>query len=315
MKASRLVWSSLLVALVVPSTAGAQREKMTTALAAIGHVVVAQDVPATAKFEVVSIRPVADPSPFFKLSQANERLFHITSRGGLVGRADLRSMIILAYGVEPYERIVATRPDVSRLLEEQFEVRALPPEALSPPAREEVKAMTRHMLSERFGVKVRIDTELVRATVLRVIKPGVLGRGIRPAPDGCSPLPAGARFGVPEFANAYRRYCYVSFFDDRIRGTVTLDEFARAISFQAGRPILNRTDLAGLFAIDVAVAGTTFMRAAHSRLGSPLLGPTGEREAPAFVDALRDQMGLSTGTERQPIRLFVVEQAGPFIEN
>jgi uncharacterized protein (TIGR03435 family) len=286
---------------------------MTTA---IGHVVVAQDVPATAKFEVASIRRVADPSTSFKLWQANERLFHVTERGGLLGRADIRSIIILAYGVEPYERTVGAGPDVSRLLEERFEVRALPPEASSPPNHEEVKAMTRQMLSDRFGVRVRIDTELVSATVLRVIKPGVLGPGIRPAPEGCTRrLPPGARSSVPEFAEAYQRSCYLSFLDDRIRGTVTLDDFAYAVSFQAGRPILNRTGLAGLFAIDVAVARTSFMRDFPGRLGSPLPGPTGQREAPAFVDALRDQMGLSTRTERQPIRLFVVEQAGPFIEN
>lgn len=274
---------------------------------AIGHLVVAQGVPATATFEVASIRPVADLSPF--------PLFRITARGQLVGRAELRGIIHLAYGAEPYERTVAAVPDASRYLEGRFEVTALPPEAASPPSREDVKAMTRQMLAERFGLKVRIDTELVSTTVLRMIKPGVLGGGVRPTPGGCTPLPAGARPDVANFAEAYRRSCVLTFFDDRIRGTVTLDEFARAVSFQAGRPILNRTDLDGMFAIDVAVARTSYMRDAPARLGLPRLGPTGQSDAPAFVDALRDQMGLATRTERQPIRLFVVEHVGPLIEN
>jgi uncharacterized protein (TIGR03435 family) len=69
-----------------------------------------------------------------------------------------------------------------------------------------------------------------------------------------------------------------------------------------------------MFAIDVQVARESFVT--ERPVGQ--LGParsTGLNEAPALVDALRDQMGLSTSTERQPIRLFVVEHVEPLIEN
>jgi len=279
---------------------------------AIEQIIVAQGIPGTVRFEVVSVRPVGDEPFLFKLSEAGQRLFHITTRGGLVGRADLSSIIRVAYGLAGYERIVAAEPSASRILQEHFEIEALPPEAPSPPTRDQVQAMTRQMLADRFGLKVRLDSELTNATVLRVIKPGILGRGVTPAPSGCTQLPPRANAYDPKFAEAYVRKCGLSFFGDRIRGTVTLDEFTRSISALAERPILNRTGLEGMFAIDVAVADESWIPRPGS-LGGPLT--TGQTEAPAFVDALRDQMGLSAGTERQPIQLLIVEHVGPLVEN
>ena len=171
--------------------------------------------------------------------------------------------------------------------------------------------MTRHMLEERFGLKVRIDSETVTATVLRTIKPGMLGRGARQAPQGCSPLPADARPGNATFEQAYLRSCVLTFFDNRLRGTVTLQDLARTLTAFAWRPILDRTDLTGLFTFDVAMASAS--------LTPQALGPMGaaveQSDAPAFVDALRDQLGLSARKERQTIRLFVVDSVGPFVPN
>jgi uncharacterized protein (TIGR03435 family) len=178
-----------------------------------------------------------------------------------------------------------------------------------------VKAMTRQMLAERFGLRVRIDTELVSATVLRMIEPGVFGRGLRPAPEGCSELPSGVNPYDPTFAYLYLRTCNLTFFDGRFRGIVSLDDFARSVSASAGRPILNRTGLEGLFAFNATIDMTTLHQDVPSSMGRPLprLAQSG---AQAFVDALRDQMGLSARTEeRQPIRRFVVEHVGPLVEN
>jgi len=167
------------------------------------------------------------------------------------------------------------------------------------------------MLAERFGLKVRIDTETVTTTVLRTIKPGVLGRGARRAPEGCRPLPAGASPYNTKFDEAYLLSCVLTFFGDRLRGTVTLQDFSRTLSALARRPILDRTDLTGTFTIDVSVASPTLIPDA--------LGPLGvskeQSDAPAFVIALRDQLGLSARRERQPVRLFVVEHLGLLIPN
>lgn len=268
-------------------------------------VVVAQRVLPTTRFEVTSIRPVESSSA---------GLIRITPNGQLVGSSTLKNLIVLAYEVDPYERVVGVEPAVSRALEERFEVNALPPESSRLPSQKEIRTMARQMLEERFGLKLRIDSELVSATVLRVIKAGVFGPGLRPAPEGCVRLPPGTNLYDGKSTETLRRNCMVTMFG-RTRGTVTLDEFARVISFAARRPILNRTGLEGLFAIDVAFDIRSLAEEVPSRLGARVPGPADQSDAPAFVDALSAQMGLSARTERQSIRLFVVEHVGPLVAN
>ena len=275
------------------------------------HVVVAQGVSAPATFEVVSIRRVAESTELSSPPRILERVLRITETGRLVGRADLRNIVRLAYRTEPHERVITAEPDASSSLEEHFEITAVPPQSASPPNREDVRAMTRHMLAERFGLKVRIGSETVTATVLRTIKPGVLGRGARQAPEGCSPLPADARPSNAKFDKAYLRSCFLTFFDHRLRGTVTLQDLARTLTAFARRPILDRTDLTGLFTFDVSMASASLIPQALGPLGAAVE----QSDAPAFVDALRDQLGLRARREPQPVRLFVVEHVGPLVEN
>ena len=274
----------------------------------VGDIVVAPQLPAAARFEVASIRHVVRNGPIEVVP------FRITARGQLFGQWRLRNLIQFAYDIGSYEQVVTANLDAPGFLEEVFDVDARPPASPSPPTREEVKAMTRQMLADRFGLRLRIDTELVSATVLRVITPGVFGRGLRPAPEGCSELPSGVNRYDPRFAEFYRRNCGLTSVDGRYRGTVSLDAFARNMS-AAGRPILNRTGLEGVFAFDVIIDQTSFAQTLPARLGPPVPRPA-QSGAQAFVEALRDQMGLSARTEeRQPIRRFVVENVLPLVEN
>jgi uncharacterized protein (TIGR03435 family) len=278
---------------------------------ALGAIIVAQDRPQTGSFEVVSIRAVPDGSPPIRMSQ----LLRIDARGRLVGRADLRSVIHLAYGLEPYERIITANPASSHLLDEHFEIMALPPEAVPPRNNDDVKAMARRMLGERFALRIRTDTELINATVLRVIKPGVTGPSVKRADEGCVPLPADARPGVPKFAEAYLRSCILTYFENRIRGTVTFARFASYASSSAGRPILDGTGLEGLFTIDVVVSPASYLYLPFGNSNSARRDSNEQNDAPAFADALRDQMGLASRSERQPVRQLVVEHVERFIEN
>lgn len=260
---------------------------------AMAQSVVVQPAPPATKFEVVSIRRVKDPSGL--------RPLRITPRGQLLGISDLRNIVHLAYGAEPFERTVAASPTASRYLAERFEVTALPPKTVSVPTREAVLQMIRQMLADRFKLNVRIDTELVNATVLRVIKPGALGPGLRSAPEGCTAFPIDAH---PGDADAYRRSCALTLRKDQLRGTVTLDQFARVVSVIVQRPILDKTNLQGLFTVDIEVAANSL----DLRYSEP-------SDAPAFADAAREQMGLTIQVERQPVRLFVVDHVEPLIEN
>jgi uncharacterized protein (TIGR03435 family) len=272
----------------------------TLLISMLAVVVRTQGESALPAFEVASVRHI-DSSPLPNLQMA--------PTGQLFGRASLEGMIWWAYGIRTYERVVTADPEKAGSLQEWYEVNARPPLRAPAPKRPDVMAMLRGMLAERFGLKVRIDSELANATVLRAIKTGAYGPALRPASGDCERLPPGADGNDPRFRAAYLRSGNVTYFGERFRGTATLDEFARIVSFYAQRPVLDRTGLEGMFVIDVAVARTSF---------PPSCGrcpPPAVSNGPAFVDAMRDQMGLIVRQERQPIRLFVVEAVGPFVEN
>jgi uncharacterized protein (TIGR03435 family) len=218
----------------------------------------------------------------------------------------LEVIISIAYGSEGGDRVVAADRAISKYFTEQFEIQALPPETASPPKREEILAMTRRLLAERFALKVRVDTELADGFVLRVVNPGVVGAGLRPAPEGCTKLPPRANPWDPKLAEAYQRSCVLTLFDDHLRGIMTLRDFARSLSSCADRPILDQTELTGTFAIDLRMSTASI---------NPRSWGASQSSAPAFADALRDQMGLVARRERQPIRVFVVEHVEPLIEN
>lgn len=78
---------------------------------------------------------------------------------------------------------------------------------------------------------------------------------------------------------------------------------------------MNRTGLQGRFTIDIEVAPQTYRRQTPSALGKPVISADAQNEAPALRDALRDQMGLAVSTEREAVRLFVVERLGTLVPN
>ena len=74
---------------------------------------------------------------------------------------------------------------MSKLLEELFEIQAIP--ASGPePATSDVKAMTRAMLADRFKLKLQLTTEARTTSVLRRLKPDTLGPNLRPFNAPCT---------------------------------------------------------------------------------------------------------------------------------
>jgi len=254
-------------------------------------------------FEVASIRFAPERSTLGPLQ--------ITASGQVVGRLNLGGIIGMAYGVEGGERIIGASADVSKYLNRQVEVRAKPADTASAISRADILAMTRRLLAERFSLQVRFDTELANVMVLRLAKPGVLGPGLRPAPEGCSRLPPGARPDDASYAEAYQRNCNFTNFRERVRGTSTLAEFANWLSSYTRSRILERTGLEGTFAIDVKVSQASLFRMSRE----PRNAYPPETGAPSFVDAFNDQLGLIVRRESQPVRMLVVERLGPLIEN
>lgn len=256
----------------------------------------AQDQLPAPAFEVVSIRPVSDPSML--------PLLGVRPGGRVEGRGTLEALIRLAYGLESYERVESPR-DLSSALSQRFEVHTRAPEGLSAVDRNDVLPMVRRMLAERFALKVRLDTSMQAVWVLRLIKANVLGPGLRPFTEDCLRVSAAARPLDVNSEKSYLNGCTVVLNNDRFIGTTeTLGEFARALSFWARRPIVDGTGLKGRFQIDMTFAPETL-----------LVGRRSTSDKPDFIDALRSALGLKLQSEERAVRLLVVEQVGELVEN
>jgi uncharacterized protein (TIGR03435 family) len=267
------------------------------------YVVAAQREPQ-ATFDVASLRPVVDSSHFPPLAMAPS--------GDLRGRNNLEGLIRWAYPVQGYEKVIGADASITTRLQEWYEVQAKPPVIAADRRRVDTMPMLQTMLAQRVGLRIRIDNELATVTVLRTLTPGAYGRALRPAPEGCKRLPPDAQPGNSKFADAYVQNCRLTYFDQRVRGTTTLDEFAYLMSFSAQRPIVNRTGLEGMFAFDLSIGRNAFPPPPCPGCGNARPDAS---EGPAFNDAMRDEMGFTARQERQPINVYVVEKLGPFIEN
>ncbi len=72
-------------------------------------------------------------------------------------------------------------------------------------------------------------------------------------------------------------------------------------------PIYDETGVPGRFAFDLTFARETLWPAKADSVK--------QSDAPAFADAIRDQLGLTMEKARRPIRMLVVEHVGPLVED
>ena len=77
---------------------------------------------------------------------------------------------------------------------------------------------------------------------------------------------------------------------------ITMQQFAVSLQRVAGRPVLDRTDLAGLFDIEYAYARDIPAAAA----GTPT-------DLPDLFTALREQLGLKLEPQRNPVDVLVID--------
>ena len=122
--------------------------------------------------EVASIKPIA---------QTGSYSYKFTLGGGFTARLPLEWMIGVAYDIRPFERIVG-EPSWART--QFFDIEA---KAAGPASRNEVLAMLRTLIEDRFGLVWRLDpTGKMNVYTLRMARDdGRLGPGIRRSEASC----------------------------------------------------------------------------------------------------------------------------------
>lgn len=255
---------------------------------------------ASAEFEAASIKVAPPPVGFQPL--------RTLIPGRLYGRSNLEGLIRLGYGVEFYEKVTSA-PDIAPLLKKDYDINAVLRSDL-PREFALVSEATRRMLEDRFAVRVKWDNQEGDVVVLRQ---SAKGFRLRPFEGDCEPRQPGQLTPIS---------CALSSMNGHVVGVEDLKEFARftsrmtvdarevvargAFAPSMAIPFYDETGLSGRFAFDLTYAPESLRGSINSVMQS---------NAPAFADAIRDQLGLTMEKARRPIRVLVVEHVGPLVEN
>jgi uncharacterized protein (TIGR03435 family) len=164
--------------------------------------------------------------------------------------------------------------------------------------------MLQTLLEERFKLKIRRATREVPVYVLNVAKSSAK---LQPFKEGsCTPIdltkppsppvpgqkPGCTRMisGSAKGPNMARVYIQAS----------TVDEFSKALGFVLGRPVINKSGIAGLFdfLLEYAIDETT---------GGTRVAPSDEPAGPSIFTAIQEQLGLKLDSAKGPGERLVID--------
>jgi len=175
-------------------------------------------------------------------------------------------------------------------------------------------AMLRHLLAERFALKVHYEArERPAYTLVLARSDGRLGPNLTANPTDCAALSA-----ANEAARAAGAPPAVPFDPDRrpicgtrggpgtnTSGAMTMEQFALQLARTVGRPVVDRTGLKGGFDWDLHWAAEP---TSPDRAGA---GDSG----PSIFTALQEQLGLKLEATTAPIEVLVVDRVEQPSEN
>jgi uncharacterized protein (TIGR03435 family) len=274
---------------------------------------------AEPEFEVASVKPVAPVSlngPYIAgILQGGPG----TADPGRItySRVGLRGLLTLAYGVQ---RDQVIGPDW--LDSERYDVNAI----IRPGAtKEEVNAMLRKLLAERFHISLHHETRDMPVYELTVGKSGP--KGLRASVEDPSPLPMtpeplrSDKNGLPQLPRGRPSILIASQggVAHLTASTQSLAEFAKFLTNQLRVLVIDKTGLMGAydfvldFVPEVQVAGVGPMPQPPSAAGVPgsagAAGVPPQDDGPSIYVALPDQLGLRLEQKKGPVDVLVVDHA------
>lgn len=180
------------------------------------------------------------------------------------------------------------------------------------------RAMLRALLAERFSLVVHSEQrELPVYVMTRSTRNGQADSQLRPAgaqcsapnvPDGLPPappfLPKGMMEAAPLIQSATLR-CQSIFMPGHISArAASLDALATELANALGRPVVNRTGLAGEFDIDLRYAADL-----------NVVPDSQTSDAPGIATALQEQLGLRLEGSRASVDVLLIDRAVMPTEN
>lgn len=250
-------------------------------------------------FEVASVKP-NDATPTLSTGGRG-----IGPEGFDATWRPLQSIVSLAYGVTP-SRITGW-PEWTRTA--RYDIRA---KTGKPSTRHDVLAMLRTLLAERFSLNAHREMREMDIYALVVGKPdGSTGPKLQRVLVDCESKKL-LEGSAPGFFPDFRPACGNSLQTLRMvsgpsivtstRAAWTMEQLARSLDGDVGRPVIDRTGLTGTFDIE--------LRYVIDLPPSPFLAPPQSAQPPDGVslrDALKEQLGLDLRSDRGPVELLVID--------
>lgn len=260
--------------------------------------VLAAQTPASLAFDVASVKPNTSVD---------------TRRGGALqpGRLSQTNVTLLQLIQQVYSGEVAGAPGwigVDRFdidAKGDFDLNGFLPAADGSPPRAYV--MLRTLLADRFKLKVHTQTREAPAYALELARgDGKLGPHFHKADVDCAAMMAAtARTGQPPAPPDPGKapVCSIAVAPGRVLATgVSMSRFAGGLSRFVNRPVVDRTNLTGDYALELQWSPD-----------QPALDPTGAdasrspSDLPSMFTALQEQLGLKLESIRTQIDVLVID--------
>jgi len=183
-------------------------------------------------------------------------------------------------------------------------------------SKDQMRLMMQSLLVDRFKLKVHYETRQVSVYAVELVRPGLLGTGLRPHPadDPCSaiaprqvktdgeappPAPLTVAGGFPSrcgsFVNMQPSAPYLRHEGGR---NITMEQIVSTFTGMGnlGRPAVDRTGLTGTY--------DWVMEFIDERPGR---NPPPDANSVTFQDALKNQVGLKLVPEKAPFEFLIVD--------
>jgi len=178
------------------------------------------------------------------------------------------------------------------------------------PTKDQMRLMMQSLLAERFKFAGHFETRVFPALALTLVKPGKTGPNLRPHSEGvpCEDTPPGNAAVRPN-GNVFPPVC------DVVMMTVNASHVAKGGSRNTTLPLLAGI-LPGMGRLDHAIVDRTGLNgrfdftiefaADFGPLPQQGADPPPEPQAPAFITAIREQLGLKLEATKAPLPLLVI---------
>ena len=268
-------------------------------LIAQGAAPLAQDAPSTPlRFDVVSVKPnKAGSCPPCNLGLAPE--------GVRVNNLPLATILAMSHRLQADQ--IVDLPSWART--ESYDIIGKAPSGV-PLTIDNVMAMMRDTLGERFQLKTRLEMRERPVYALVQLKPGAVGPKLAPAKGDCPSLNGPPGRGTPPPSAAPPTPAMLRCGGTTRPGSVSvhgmpLNAFTRLVGPIVGRIVINRTGLEGDWDLDLEFAPEGPNPAAGVQ---PVAPPGAPSDLPSVFTAIQEQLGLKLESTRAPVEVVVVER-------